>query len=114
MATIFGTRSSASFGALPVVCVALPVGVVTGASGSGTAAWLGASSAAGLCYAGIGWRLHVRMGEAAEEIVALAEELGSRGIALGSRGMTATESLMLGSVAYKVVHHARVPVLIVR
>lgn len=77
--------------------------------------WHAAAGARALLEdAGIGWRLHVRMGEAAEEIVALAEELGSRGIALGSRGMTATESLMLGSVAYKVVHHARVPVLIVR
>ncbi|MGV3570800.1 MAG: universal stress protein [Ramlibacter sp.] len=64
--------------------------------------------------AGIGWRLHVRMGEAAEAIVALAQELGSRGIALGSRGMSATESLVLGSVAYKVVHLAKVPVLVVR
>lgn len=55
-------RAIALAGALPVVCVALPVGVVTGASGSGTAAWLGASSAAGLCYAGIGWRLRSRLG----------------------------------------------------
>ena len=64
--------------------------------------------------AGIAWRLHVRMGEAAEEIVALAQELGSQGIAIGSHGLTATESLFLGSVAYKVVHLGKVPVLIVR
>ena len=64
--------------------------------------------------AGIAWRLHVRMGEAAEEIVALAQQLGSQGIAIGSHGLTATESLFLGSVAYKVVHLGKVPVLIVR
>lgn len=64
--------------------------------------------------AGIAWRLHVRMGEAAEEIVALAQELGSKGIVIGSHGLTATESLFLGSVAYKVVHLGKVPVLIVR
>jgi nucleotide-binding universal stress UspA family protein len=64
--------------------------------------------------AGIAWRLHVRMGEAAEEIVALAQELGSQGIAIGSHGLTAAESLFLGSVAYKVVHLGKVPVLIVR
>jgi nucleotide-binding universal stress UspA family protein len=64
--------------------------------------------------AGIAWRLHVRMGEAAEEIVTLAHELGSQGIAIGSHGLTATESLFLGSVAYKVVHLGKVPVLIVR
>lgn len=64
--------------------------------------------------AGIAWRLHVRMGEAAEQIVALSQELGSRGIAVGSRGLAAAKSLLLGSVAYKVVHLAKVPVLVVR
>lgn len=54
------------------------------------------------------------MGDAAEGIVALARELGSRGIAIGSRGLTAAESLLLGSVAYKVVHLSAVPVLVVR
>lgn len=56
----------------------------------------------------------VFMGEAAEEIVALAQELGSRGIAIGSHGPTARQSIFLGSVAYKVVHLGKVPVLIVR
>ncbi len=64
--------------------------------------------------AGIHWRLHVRMGEAPEEIVALAKELGSCGIAIGSHGLTAAQSLFLGSVAYKVVHLGKLPVLIVR
>lgn len=64
--------------------------------------------------AGLAWRLHVRMGEAAEQIVALSHELGSRGIAMGSHGLSATESLLLGSVAYKVVHLGKVPVLVVR
>lgn len=73
-----------------------------------------AAARARMDEAGIAWRLHVRMGEAAEEIVALAQELGSQGIAIGSHGLTATESLFLGSVAYKVVHLGKVPVLIVR
>lgn len=64
--------------------------------------------------ASVRWRLHVVMGEGAPEIADLADALGSRGIAIGSRGLTATESLLLGSVAYKVVHLARLPVLIVR
>jgi nucleotide-binding universal stress UspA family protein len=77
--------------------------------------WHAAAAARSLMdEAGIAWQLHVRMGEAAEEIVALAQELGSRGIAIGSHGLTATESLFLGSVAYKVVHLGKVPVLIVR
>lgn len=77
--------------------------------------WHAAAAARSLMdEAGIAWRLHVRMGEAAEEIVTLAQELGSQGIAIGSHGLTATESLFLGSVAYKVVHLGKVPVLIVR
>ncbi|MCM2341422.1 universal stress protein [Rhodoferax sp.] len=64
--------------------------------------------------ASVRWRLHVVMGEGAPEIADLADALGSRGIVIGSRGLTAAESLLLGSVAYKVVHLARLPVLIVR
>lgn len=59
------------------------------------------------------WRLHAVMGEAAPEIVGLADALGSRGIVIGSRGLTAAESLFMGSVAYNVVHSAKLPVLIV-
>lgn len=64
--------------------------------------------------AGIAWRMHLRMGEAAPEIVSLAASLGSLGIVIGSHGLTAVQSLVLGSVTYKVVHLSKVPVLIVR
>ncbi len=64
--------------------------------------------------ASVRWRLHVVLGEAAPEIAGMADALGSRAIAIGSHGLTATESLLLGSVAYKVVHLAKLPVLIVR
>ena len=63
------------------------------------------------------WRLHVEMGEAASQIVALAEApglAGINGIVIGSRGRSMAESLMLGSVADEVVHQAKVPVMIVR
>lgn len=60
------------------------------------------------------WRLHVVMGEAAEGIVALATRLGCHGIIIGSRGLGATESLLLGSTAQKVIHFSPVPVLVVR
>jgi len=63
---------------------------------------------------GIPWRVFALMGEGAPEIANLAEELGSRGIAVGSRGLTAAESVLLGSVASKLVHLARTAVLIVR
>jgi nucleotide-binding universal stress UspA family protein len=64
--------------------------------------------------AGKPWRLHVVMGEAAEGIVALATRLGCHGIIVGSRGLGATENLLLGSTAQKVIHLSPVPVLVVR
>ena len=70
--------------------------------------------------ASVGWRLHVVMGEAAAQIVGLAETPGFagingiNGIVIGSRGQSMAESLMLGSVADKVVHQAKLPVMIVR
>lgn len=77
--------------------------------------WAAAAEARNLLdAAAVRWRLHTTMGEEAPEIAGLADALGSRGIAIGSRGLTATESLLLGSVAYKVVHLAKLPVLIVR
>jgi nucleotide-binding universal stress UspA family protein len=64
--------------------------------------------------AALRWHLHAVMGEAAAEIVGLAETLGNSSVAIGSRGLTAAESVLLGSVAYTVVHRARIPVLVVR
>ena len=70
--------------------------------------------------ASVRWRLHVVMGEAASQIVGLAETPGFagtngiNGIVIGSRGQSMAESLMLGSVADKVVHQAKLPVMIVR
>ena len=67
--------------------------------------------------ASVGWRLHIVMGEAAAQIVDLAETPGLadiNGIIIGSRGQSMAESLLLGSVAEKVVHQAKPPVMIVR
>ena len=70
--------------------------------------------------ASVRWHLHVVMGEAASQIVALAETPGFtgingiNGIVIGSRGQSVIKALMLGSVAEKVVHSATVPVMIVR
>lgn len=67
--------------------------------------------------ASVRWRLHVVMGEAALQIVGLAETpgvTGINGIVIGSRGQSVVKALMLGSVAEKVVHQAKVPVMIVR
>jgi nucleotide-binding universal stress UspA family protein len=66
-----------------------------------------------LARANVPWRLHSEMGDPATRIIALAQELGSTGIVMGSHGHGAVDQLMLGSVSYKVLHLARVPVLVV-
>lgn len=63
--------------------------------------------------AGHPWRLHVAMGEPAERIIAQANELNCRCIVLGSRGLNVAQSVLFGSVAYKVLHLSPVPVLVV-
>lgn len=81
-------------------------------------AWRGwqatAQARARLDESGIAWRLHILMGEAANSIVTLARKLDSRLIVIGSHGHGATESLLLGSVAYKVIHLFHGSVLVTR
>ena len=54
------------------------------------------------------------LGDPAEEIIRLAGEAGADLIVLGSRGHGRLVGLLLGSVAQKVLVHARYPVLVVR
>ena len=55
-----------------------------------------------------------KVGPIAETITEYARSGQADLIALGTRGMTATANLLLGSVATKVLHLASVPVLTVR
>ena len=57
---------------------------------------------------------HARRGNAAEAIIAVAEEEGADLIAVGNKGMTGGRRYLLGSVPDKVSHHAPCSVLIVR
>ena len=57
---------------------------------------------------------HLRVGRPDEEIVALAEEIGTGLIVMGSRGLGGLRRLLMGSVSDSVVRHAHCPVLIVR
>ena len=63
---------------------------------------------------GLGWQLHVLMGEPAARIVELAKRLDSLGLVIGARGLTASKALLLGSVAQQVIHTARGAVLVMR
>lgn len=77
--------------------------------------WAQAAAACAILQTnGLGWRLHVCMGEAADSIIGLARSLNSRGIVIGARGLSTAESLLLGSVAQQVVHAAQGAVLVVR
>src|SRR5262249_23476378 len=64
--------------------------------------------------AGISFEMEQVHGDAAETIVRYAENYGCDLIVLGSRGMGAFKSLLLGSVSDHVAHHAHCPVLVVR
>jgi nucleotide-binding universal stress UspA family protein len=66
--------------------------------------------AAGAAVAGT----HLRMGQVALEIVALAEELQADLIVMGSRGLGGVRRALMGSVSDSVVRHAHCPVLVVR
>ena len=57
---------------------------------------------------------HIREGEAAAEIVTLAEELEAGLIAIGSRGLGRVSRMLMGNVSDSVVRHAHCPVLVAR
>lgn len=78
-------------------------------------AWLATARARALLDAeGRPWRLHVAMGEPADQIVALAGRLACSGIVIGSRGQGVAKNLLLGSVACKLMHLSPYPVMMVR
>jgi nucleotide-binding universal stress UspA family protein len=57
---------------------------------------------------------HLRLGGAAEEIVAFAEDVGAGLIVMGSRGRGGIRRALMGSVAERVVRHAHCAVLVAR
>ena len=64
--------------------------------------------------AGIRHQSHVRQGEVAESIVALAGELGCDTIVMGTRGLGGLAAVTLGSVTRKVLLLTTLPVLCVK
>jgi nucleotide-binding universal stress UspA family protein len=64
--------------------------------------------------AGIKYSAHILVGSVAESIVKEARLARCDLIMIGTRGMSATASLLLGSSATKVVHLSSIPVLLVK
>ena len=73
-----------------------------------------APSRAVLDAAGASYAVHTRIGPIAENIVEQAEQSQSDLICMGTRGMTPLSNMLLGSVASRVLHLSRIPVLLVR
>jgi nucleotide-binding universal stress UspA family protein len=57
---------------------------------------------------------HLLEGRAADEILDLAEQIGTGLIVMGSRGLGPVARIALGSVSEAVIHHSRWPVLVLR
>jgi len=56
----------------------------------------------------------VRSGAPADQIIRAADEMEADLIVIGGRGKGAVGAILLGSVAYQVLHHAPCPVLVTR
>ena len=63
---------------------------------------------------GVVAQAHCREGRTSDEVIALSEELRVGLLVVGSRGLGTVQRIMMGSHSEEIVHHARVPVLVVR
>jgi len=64
--------------------------------------------------AGVKAENHVVQGEVAPTIVRMAEQLGCNQIVMGSHGRTGLTGILMGSVASKVMHLAKIPVTFIK
>lgn len=73
-----------------------------------------AAAARQLAAAGLAHEMHVAVGENAKTIVEFAESRGCGQILIGTRGHSGLGGTLLGSVAAKVAHLTKVPLLLIR
>jgi nucleotide-binding universal stress UspA family protein len=59
-------------------------------------------------------KAHLRGGRTSNEVLALGGELGAGLLVVGSRGLGTVQRILMGSQSEEIVHHAQVPVLVLR
>ncbi len=84
------------------------------AAGSAEGKKLLAPAQAILDKAGVSHTGHVESGDPAAIIADFAKKYGCEQIVMGTHGLSALASLVMGSVATKVLHHTSVPVMLVK
>lgn len=62
----------------------------------------------------IAHQTHIKLGDPAEVLAALADELGCDHIVMGTRGLSAISGIVLGSVTRKILHLTRIPVICIK
>jgi nucleotide-binding universal stress UspA family protein len=72
-----------------------------------------APARAKLDAAGVRYTVHTAVGEVSEKIVGTAKSLGCELIAMGTHGRGKVGTMVLGSVAQKVLHVSPIPLLLV-
>jgi nucleotide-binding universal stress UspA family protein len=64
--------------------------------------------------AGVSYSYHLFVGDPAEIITRFARDKGCDEIVIGTRGLSGIGSLLMGSVATKIIHLADIPVVLVK
>jgi nucleotide-binding universal stress UspA family protein len=64
--------------------------------------------------AGVPYQAHLFVGDPAETVTRFANEIACDQIVIGTRGESVIASILLGSVATKIIHLAAIPVLLVK
>lgn len=57
---------------------------------------------------------HLRGGRTSNQVIALGEEIGAGLLVVGSRGLGTVQRILMGSQSEEIVHHAQIPVLVLR
>ena len=57
---------------------------------------------------------HLRGGRTSNQTIALGDEIGAGLLVVGSRGLGTVQRILMGSQSEEIVHHAHIPVLVLR